>query len=163
MRQDRAVDADQARTAAHTAVLNGVRDGTALHEIERAVACCRVRGVYEPDLAMLELIIAALDIARAGRNHPVDSGDWPARLLPEVTLRSRHTECERLTYALYAAAAFRTGLRSDIVTDTYGWGGASLLSYATRAAVMTIRAVADGQQLDLITHQIANAGTPLEP
>ncbi len=71
-------------------------------------------------------------------------------------------QCERLTYALYAAAAFRTGLRPDIVTDTYGWSGASL-PYATRAAVMTIRAVADGQQLDLIAHQIVNAGTPLEP
>ena len=33
-------------------------------------------------------------------------------------------------YALYAAAAFCTGLRPDILTHTYGWRGASPLPYA---------------------------------
>jgi hypothetical protein len=162
VRQDRSVDAEQARTAAHATVLNGLRDGTALHEIERGVARCRVRGVYEPDLAMLELIVAALDVAEASRQQPVDSGDWPARHLPELTFRNRHSERERLTYALHAAAALRTGLRPDVLTDTYGWGGASLLPYATRAAVMTIRAVSDGQQVGAVTQRIAAAVTPLE-
>ena len=156
------MDADAARTAAHIVVLDGLRAGTALDAIELGVARCRVRGVYEPDLAMLELIIAALDVARAGRTQPLDSADWPARFLPEVTYRNRHTERERLLYALYAAAAFRTGLRPDILTDTYGWRGASLLPYATRAAVMTIRAAADGQPLDVLTERIAAAIAPLE-
>ena len=65
-------------------------------------------------------------------------------------------------YALYAAAAFRTGLCPDILTDTYGWRGASPLPYATRAAVMSIRAVADGQALDAVTERIAAALAPLE-
>lgn len=112
---------------------------------------------------MLELVIAALDVAEATRHKPLDGGDWPALFLPEISFRSRHGERARLLYALYAAAAFRTGLRPDILTDTYGWGGAALLPYATRAAVMTIRAVGDGQQLDALTDQIAAAVRPLEP
>ena len=156
------MDADAARTAAHLVVLEGVPAGAALDAIELGVARCRVRGVYEPDLAMLELIIAALDVARVSRTQPLDSGDWSARYLPEVTYRNRHTERERLTYALYAAAALRTGLRPDVLTDTCSWRGASLLPYATRAAVMTVRAVADGQQLEVFTQRIAAAITPLQ-
>jgi hypothetical protein len=163
LRQDHGMDADAARTAAHLVVLEGLQSGAALDAIELGVARCRVRGVYEPDLAMLEVIIAALDVAQASRAQPLDSGDWPARYLTEVTYRNRHTDRERLTYALYAAAAFRAGLRPDVLTDTYGWSGASLLPYATRAAVMTIRAVADGQQLEVVTQRIAAAITPLEP
>lgn len=157
------MDADAARTAAHTVVLAGLRSGTALDAIEFGVASCRVRGLYEPDLAMLELIIAALDVAQASRAEPLDSKDWPARFLPEVRYGNRHTERERLMYALYAAAAFRTGLRPDILIDTYGWGGASLLPYATRAAVMSIRAAAADRRLDVVTDRIAAAITPLEP
>lgn len=160
------MDAAEARTAAQAVVLHGVREGASLSDIERGVVGCRVRGVYEPDLAMLELIIAALDVARASRDQPLDSADWPARFLPEVTYRTRQTERERLAYALYAAAAYRTGLRPDILTDTYGWGGASLLPYATRAAVMTMRAVAvavaDGEGTSVVADQIAAAITPLE-
>ena len=157
------MDAEQARTAAHATVLDGLRDGAALQEIERGVVRCRVRGVYEPDLAMLELIVAALDVAGVSRQQPVDSGDWPARYLPELAFRNRHSERERLTYALYAAAAFRAGLRPDILTDTYGWGGAPLLPYATRAAVMSIRAISDGQPVGAATERIRAAVTPFEP
>ena len=93
------MDAEQARTAAHATVLDGLREGTALQEIERGVVRCRVRGVYEPDLAMLELIVAALDAAGVSRRQPVDSGDWPARYLPELAFRNRHSERERLALA----------------------------------------------------------------
>lgn len=117
------MDADAARTAAHLVVLKGLRAGTPLDAIELGVTRCRVRGVYEPDLAMIELIVAALDVARASPAQPLNTGDWPARFLPGVPYRNRHTERERLTYALYAAAAFRTRLRPDILTDTYSWGG----------------------------------------
>ena len=57
------MNAEQLRQAAHAAVLDGLRTGRSLAEIERDVARCRTRGVYEPDLAMLELIITALDDA----------------------------------------------------------------------------------------------------
>jgi hypothetical protein len=82
--------------------------------------------------------------------------------LPEVTYRNRRTERDPLVHGLYAAAAFRTGLRPDVLTDTSGWGGASLLPYATRAAVMSVRAVAHGQPLDVVIDRIAAAVPRLE-
>ena len=126
-----------------------MRVGQTLADIEREVARCRVRGKYEPDLAMLELIITALDDAGVSRDCPLDISDWRQRFLPETNFRNRHTEVQRLVYAVQTAAAFRTGLRPDILDDTYGWGGAALLPHATRAAVMNIRATsADGDLQD---------------
>lgn len=49
-------------------------------EIERGVACCRVRGIYEPELAMLELMIAALDVARASHDAPLKERRLPRPL-----------------------------------------------------------------------------------
>ena len=148
------MDAQQLRQAAHDEVLDGLRAGRSLAEIERDVARCRSRGVYEPDLAMLELIITALDDAGVSRDRPLDTSDWRQRFLPEITFRNKHTEVQRLVYALQAAAAFRTGLRPDILEDTYGWGGAALLPYATRAAVMTIRAVSANHDLQATCDRI---------
>lgn len=141
------MDAEQARQAAHAAVLHGLRAGRNLAQIERDVLGCRVRRVYEPDLAMLELIITALDDAGVSRDRPLDISDWRQRFLPEINFQNKHTDVQRLVYALQTAAAFRPGLRPDILNDTYGWGGAVLLHYATRAAVMTIRAVAADKDL----------------
>lgn len=148
------MDAEQARQAAHAAVLNGLRAGRNLAEIERDVLGCRVRRVYEPDLAMLELIITALDDAGVSRRHPLDIGDWRQRFLPEIDFRNKHTDVQRLVYALQTAAAFRTGLRPDILNDTYGWGATVLLPYATRAAVMTIRAIAAERDLQATCDRI---------
>ena len=64
------MDADAGRTAVHLVVLEGLRASTALDAIETGVARCRLRGAYEPDLAKLELIIAALDVARTSRAQP---------------------------------------------------------------------------------------------
>lgn len=117
---------------------------------------CRVRRVYEPDVAMLELIVTALDNAGVSRDRPLDISDWRLRFLPEINFRNKHTDVQRLVYALHTAAAFRTGLRPDILNDTYGWGNVVLLPYATRAAVMTIRAVADADDLQATCERIAS-------
>ena len=63
--------------------------------------------------------------------------------------------------SLHAAAAFRAGLRPDILTDTYGWDGASLLPYPPRRR-LTIRAVSDGQPVGAASERIGAAVTPLE-
>ena len=156
------MDADQLRQAAHAAVLDGLRAGRSLAEIEREVARCRARRVYEPDVAMLELIITALDEAEVSRDRPVDISAWRERFLPEISFRNKHTEVQRLVYALQTAAAFRTGLRPDILNDTYGWGGAMLLPYATRAAVMTIRAISADSDLQATCDRIGSSVTRLE-
>ena len=67
--------------------------------------------------------------------------------LPEINFHTRHTDVQRLVCAVQTVAAFRTGLRPGILNDTYSWGAVALLPYATRAAVMTIRATcADGDR-----------------
>lgn len=156
------MDVEQLRLRAQAAVLDGVRDHRPLAEIERAVADCRVRGAYEPDLAMLELVIAALDVAGVSRDSPLDTAGWRERFLPEISFRNKFAEVDRLVYALNTAAAFRTGVRSDVLNDTYGWGGAALLPYATRAAVMTLRALGDETQLSDFHERIAASVRTLE-
>ena len=146
------MDADKLRKHAQAAVLDGLPAGRTLAAIELDVAGCRVRGKYEPDLAMLELIIAALDDAGVSRDRPLDISDWRRSFLPEINFHNRHTDVQRLVYALQTAAAFRTGLRPDILNDTYSWSGVALLPYATRAAVMSNRATcADDDLRDLRT------------
>ena len=105
------MDADKLRKHAQAAVLDGLPAGRTLAAIELDVAGCRVRGKYEPDLAMLELIIAALDDAGVSRDRPLDISDWRRSFLPEINFHNRHTDVQRLVYALQTAAAFRTGLR----------------------------------------------------
>ena len=146
------MDADKLRHQAHAAVLDGLPAGRTLAAIEHDVANCRVRGTYEPDLAMLRLVIAALDDAGVSRDRPLDISDWRRRFLPEINFHTRHTDVQRLVYAVQTAATFRTGMRPHILNDTYSWSGVALLPYATRAAVMSNRATcADDDLRDLCT------------
>jgi hypothetical protein len=111
---------------------------------------------------MLELVIAALDAAGVSRDQPMPTADWRERYLPELTFRNRPREVERLVYALQTATAFRAGLRPDILEDTYGWHDVELWPYAARAAVMTIRAVAAGTDLNSVCDRVAAALRPIE-
>jgi hypothetical protein len=115
-----------------------------------------------PDVAMLELVVAALDVGQVSWEQPVVTADWRERYLPEVVFRNRPNEVERLVYALQTGAALRTGLRPSILDDTYGWGSVPVLPYATRAAVMTIRAVADGRDLGETCSEVAAAIRAIE-
>jgi hypothetical protein len=155
------VDAEELREKAQAAVLTGLPAGRSLAQIEADVAQCHERRVYMPDVAMLELVVAALDVAGVSRDRPVSTADWRERYLPELTFRNRPREVERLVYALQTGAAFRTGLRPDVLEDTYSWGTVQVLPYATRAAVMTIRAVAADGDLAAVCDQIAGAIQPL--
>lgn len=153
---------EELRQAAQQAVLQGLPAGTTLADIEAAVGRSHVRG-YSPDLAMLELVIAALDVADAGPEQRLSTAGWRERYLPEVTFHNRFTEVDRLVYALHAATAFRAGLRPDILNDIYGWNAVQLWPYATRAAVMTIRAIADGHDLQATCVEVGRAVRALEP
>jgi hypothetical protein len=149
--------AEQLREDAHGAVLDGLAAGQTLGEIEQQVGRSNVRGVYTPDLAMFELIIAALDVAGVSRDRPLATWGWREQFLPELSWRNQHREIERLVYALQTAAAFRTGLRPDVLDDTYSWNATALWPYATRAAVMTIRAVADGRDIADVCERVRRA------
>ena len=163
LREHRSMDAEDLRQRAQREVLDGLASGKPVGVIEQAVAACHVRRVYMPDVAMLELVIAALDVGGVDQSHPLDMSDARERFLPEFTFRNRPKEVDRLVYAVQTAAAFRTGLRPDILDDTYSWGSVSLLPYATRAAVMTIRAIAAGRDIAEACAQVAGAIRPLAP
>lgn len=150
------------REQAHEALLNGLVAGQPLAQIESEVGRSRVRGLYAPDIAMLELIVAALDVAGTGPEAPLATQGWRERYLPELTWRNNHHEVERLVYALQTAAAFRTGLQPSILDDTYGWSTTPLWPYATRAAVMTIRAISDGRDIAEVCRQIRSRIPALE-
>lgn len=150
------IDQEELRRNAQQAVLDGLRSGQELHEIEAAVSQSHIRGSFSPDLAMLSLVAAALDVAGANKEQPLSTAGWRERYLPEVTFRNRPKEVERVTYALHAGAAVRTGLQPDVLDDTYHWH-ADVWPYATLAAVMAIRAVADGGDLAQVCDQIADA------
>jgi hypothetical protein len=153
---------DEFRRAAQDAVVKGLAGGQSLGEIERAVGRSQVRGIYSPDIAMLELIIAALDLAKVDRARPLSTAGWRERYLPELQWRGRRHEVDRIVYAIQTAAAFRTGLLPDILNDTYSWADIALWPYAARAAVMTIRAIADGRDLEQFCAEVAQQVRPLE-
>ena len=96
---------------------------------------------------MLELVAAALDVVGVRPEQPLSTAGWREKYLPEVEWRRNRRATERVVYALQTAAAFRTGLRPDILDDTYHWSATPLWPSAVLAAVMTIRATSDGQDL----------------
>lgn len=56
---------------------------------------CQVRG-FSPDVAMLELVVAALDHAGVGSDHPLSTAGWrekspPTSSLPALTRISTST------------------------------------------------------------------------
>lgn len=155
------MDPEELRRAAHEAVLVGLPARHTLTGIEMLVGQSHVPGVFSPDEAMLELVIAALDHAGVDREHPLSTTGWRERYLPEVRFQHKKVEVDRLLYALHAAASFRSGLQPALLDDTYHWSMTPLWPHATRAAVMTIRAVADGQDLTRTCEGVAMAVRPL--
>ncbi len=133
-----AVEGFQAlRQRAQQAVLEGLRQGQTLDRIETAVA-------------------AALDVAQVSAGQPLSTAGWRQKYLPEIDWRRERRGTERIVYALQTAAALRTGLRPDILDDTYHWNAAQLWPHAMLAAVMTIRAISDGHDIAVVCGQMAN-------
>lgn len=150
------------RAASHEAVLTGLPAGKSLSEIETGVGKSNVRGVYCPDVAMFELVIAALDVMGLSPASPLSTEGWRERFLPELTFRNRHSDVNRLVYVFQTAAAIRSGVRPAVLDDTYGWFDAPIWPYATRAAVMSLRAAADGRDLATACAQAAELIQSLE-
>lgn len=155
-------DAEELRAAAQAAVLAGLPAGRSLKQVELDVSRSHVRGSYSPDVAMLEIVVAALDVGQVDRERPLSTVGWREKYLPELRLHNRPQEVERLVYAFQTACTFRTGLQPSILDDTYGWGAGALWPHATRAAVMTVRAMADEKDLLVMCEAIARAVQPLE-
>lgn len=106
-----------------------------------AVAPYDVPAAFTPDVAILELAVAALDLAQVPELGPLEYDGLRERYLPEIQFSGR-TQHRNSQYALYATACFRGGLRSDLLNDA-GWWNRRLWIYSTYALVIYTRAAAE--------------------
>lgn len=128
--------------AAQHAFLTALSQGAGLDEIEAEVRRTAAKG-FTPDVAVLQVAVAAMDLAGVDRTRPLDKADLMSRHLPEVQFRNQRALQERTTYALNAVAAIRGGLEPDIVDDMYWWHVRDIVEYAVLAAVAYVRASAE--------------------
>ena len=123
------------------AVLAGLLRGDDIDALVEAVAPSHVRGWFTPDVAVLELAVAALDLACLPGAELLEYEGLRERYLPEAQFRGR-VEHRSSQYALYAAACLRGGLQPDLLNDA-GWWQTPLWIYAVHARVIYARAAAD--------------------
>jgi hypothetical protein len=139
--------ADGPESLAQVALLIGLLRGDSLPDIESAVRQTQTRS-FTPDLAVLDVAVAAMELAGVDRRAPLTRGDL-AEHLPEGHGRNRRALQERTTYALNVVAALRGGLVPDVLEDTYWWGTRDIVEYSVIAATAYVQACAQrrGQPL----------------
>ncbi len=135
------VDPEILHRRAQAAVLSGLARGDDVYDLMAAAAPSHVPGWFTPDVALLELAVAALDLACPADAEPLEYEGLRERFLPEVTFRGR-VEHRNSQYAVYAAACMRGGLQPDLLSDA-GWWRTPLWQYAVFAAVIYSRAAAE--------------------
>ncbi len=116
-----------------------------LGQLERAVRQTQTRG-FTPDIAILQLGVAAMDLAGVDRHSPIVKADLIALGLPEINVRNQRALQERTTYALSTVAAIRGGLQPDVLDDMYWWRTRDIVEYAVIAATAYVRACAHRRQ-----------------
>jgi hypothetical protein len=122
--------ADGQHAQAQRALLEGLRRGEDLTEIERVVRATQTRG-FTADLAVPDVGVAAMDLADVDRRTPIAKSELVTNHLPELNFRNQRRLQERTTYALNAVAAIRSGLQPDILDDTYWWQTRDIVQYAS--------------------------------
>ncbi|MDP3711234.1 MAG: hypothetical protein Q8R60_01950 [Mycobacteriales bacterium] len=135
-------DIAELRALAHRTVMDGVAADDELGPITYRGEAAHVRGRYTPDVAMLEVVAAAVAAAGVSAATPVDTGLWVRSHLPEVKRSSR--DADRASQMVHIVLAYAAGVRVDVLEHTYHWHGARLRA-ATAAAVMTLRALSEGR------------------
>lgn len=133
---------DALHAAAQHAFLTALSQGAGLDEIEAEVRRTAAKG-FTPDVAVLQVAVAAMDLAGVDRTRPLEKADLMSQHLPEVQFRNQLALQERTTYALNAVAAIRGGLEPDIVDDMYWWHVRDIVDYTVLAAVAYVRASAE--------------------
>jgi hypothetical protein len=140
---------DESCVAAQQALLVALRGGADLAAVEAAVRRTARKG-FTPDIAALQVGVAAMDLAAVDRARPLEKADLITRHLAEIEFQNQRALQERTAYAINAVAALRGGLQPDIVNDMYWWRTRDIVEYAVLAAVAYVRACADrrGQSVD---------------
>jgi hypothetical protein len=126
---------------AQRALLDGLRREDDLSQVEHAVRQSKANG-FTPDLAVLQVGVAAMDLAHVNRSAPIAKAELIGQHLPEIDFRNQPALQERTTYALNAVAAIRGGLELDILEDMYWWRTSDIVEYAVIAATAYVRACA---------------------
>jgi hypothetical protein len=126
---------------AQHALLAGLARGDDISLLEEAVRRCATKG-FTPDVAVLEVGVAALDAAGVDRHAPLVNTEL-FRHLPELSFRNNRGLRERVTYAIHAVAAMRAGVVPEILDDTYWWRTRDIVEYAVIAGVAYVRTCAE--------------------
>ena len=132
---------DALHLQAQLAFLDGLRRGVDLSQLERAVRRSQTK-TFTPDLAVLQVGAAAMDLAQVDRAAPIAKAELISQHLSEINFHNQQPLQERTTYALNAVAATRGGLELDILEDTYWWRTRDIVEYAVIAATAYVRACA---------------------
>lgn len=114
------VTPDAPHVQAQRALVEGLRRGESLSQLERAVRHSQTKS-FTPDVAVLGVGVAAMDLAGVDRTAPIAKANLVSVHLSEINFQSQRALQERTTYALNAIAAIRGGLEPDILEDTYWW------------------------------------------
>jgi hypothetical protein len=134
-----------AHVQAQRALLDGLRRGDDLDDLERAVRRSKTN-TFTPDVAVLQVGVAAMDLAGVDRNTPIAKADLITLHLKEINFRNQRALQERTTYALNIIAVMRGGLESDILHDMYWWQTRDIVKYAVIASTAYVRACAHRRQ-----------------
>jgi hypothetical protein len=163
------IDPDVLHRRAQVELLSCLARGEDVYDLVAAVSPAHVPGQFSPDVALLELAVTALDLARPAGAEPLGYEGLREHYLPEVEFRGR-VEHRNSQYALYAVACMRGGLQPDLGSDA-GWWQTPLWQYAVYAVVIYSRAAAERLAVPLeevalriaARHQLAlpDAGSPL--
>jgi hypothetical protein len=141
---------------AQTAILSGLAGGNDdAFELMLSVRPYDVRGLFTPDVALLEVAAAALGLACPPGSQRLEYEGLTDRYLANLMLDGR-TVRRRTQYAIYAAACMRGGLHPDLLMEAGGWEP-RLWTYAVSAVVLYSRAAADrlGVPLSEIASEVA--------
>jgi hypothetical protein len=135
---------DDPHGLAQRALLVGLLRGDSVVQLERAVRQTQTKR-FTPDIAVLELAVAAMALAGVDRHRPLAKKGLVDEHLPEINFRNNRRLQERTTYALNVVAAIRGGLEPDVLEDTYWWDTRDIVGYCVIAATAYIRACAQRQ------------------
>lgn len=154
MAKGRREDPDVLHRQAQTAILSGLAAGQDdAFELMLAIRPYDVRGLFTPDVALLDVAAAALALACPPGSEPLEYEGLTDRYLSDLMLSGR-TLRHRTRYAIYAAACMRGGLHPDLLNEAGGWEP-RLWTYAVSAVVLYSRAAADRRGMSV--QQIATA------
>ncbi|MCP4966227.1 MAG: hypothetical protein GY926_13465 [bacterium] len=134
---------EEDRIEAIARLLGGLEKGSDAHELAAAVADLHPKNNTFPGEVFTELAADALDIAGISRDTSIPYEGLQEAHLPECSFRGR--ENRKIQYAILTSAAFRAGLKPDLLDEVTWWHNDDYWRYALFGAIGLIRAAATRQ------------------